>query len=117
MAQSSQAEALGTERILLAAVLIADAQVLPRLLADPPSLRAEHFSVEAHRLVFAAAVELREASVPVDAVTVCDALDRVGQLERAGGSEYLNSLLDVFPKLDLVGLARKLIEASATSDA
>src|SRR6185437_16317644 len=103
-----------TERIVLATILVADRMALPRLLADPVGLRPWHFSDERHRLVFAAILELHEATLAVDVITVCDALQDSGQLERGGGRAYINSLFDALPKLDLARMARRIIDAAGT---
>ena len=47
----------------------------------------------------------------MDVVTVCDRLERAGELERVGGREYVHSLPDALPRLDVLAIARKVITA------
>jgi replicative DNA helicase len=50
-----------------------------------------------HRLIFAAISALVENNQPPDAVTVSEHLQRLGQLEAAGGLPYLARLVEVTP--------------------
>ena len=50
-----------------------------------------------HRLIFAAIGSLAEAANPCDMVTVSEHLDNRGELEQAGGLEYLASLANETP--------------------
>jgi replicative DNA helicase len=50
-----------------------------------------------HRLIFAAVATLVERSQPPDAVTVSEYLQRLGQLEAAGGNDYLARLTQDTP--------------------
>lgn len=58
---------------------------------------AQDFYLDAHRKLFAAAVELYDAGRPVDAVTVADVLHQRKQVEDIGGYVYLAELLDAAP--------------------
>src|SRR3989449_2991436 len=80
------------------------------------------FYREAHRLLFRAMVALTERGDVIDPVTLRDELVRRGDLDRAGGMEYIGSLIDVVPTAanvdyhprivrDKAGL-RRLIEAA-----
>ena len=55
------------------------------------------FYREAHRRIFRAMVRLFERGSVLDVVTVSEALKEGGELENAGGLEYLASLLDAVP--------------------
>ncbi len=55
-----------------------------------------------HRLIFTTAKTLDSRGEPVDLVTVNSELDRTGDLEAAGGLEYLASLTDDLPFLSNV---------------
>jgi replicative DNA helicase len=55
------------------------------------------FYKEAHRILFRAMVSLTERSDVIDPVTLREELVRRGDLDRAGGMEYLATLLDVVP--------------------
>ena len=50
-----------------------------------------------HRLIFSAVAELVERNQPPDAVTVSEHLQRLGQLEAAGGLPYLARLVEDTP--------------------
>jgi replicative DNA helicase len=55
------------------------------------------FYKEAHRLLFRAMVSLTERGDVVDPVTLREELAKRGDLDRAGGMEYVAALLDVVP--------------------
>jgi len=50
-----------------------------------------------HRLIFAAIASLAEEANPCDVVTVSECLDNSGELESAGGLEYMASLANETP--------------------
>ncbi len=109
--------------------LEAEVSVLGGLLIDSQSVvRVEDtlsdsmFFREAHRILFRAIRQLHERRTAVDVVTVGDHLRDTGELERAGGMEYLAELLDAVPTAANIqyharivrekALLRRLIEAS-----
>jgi replicative DNA helicase len=55
------------------------------------------FYKEAHRIVFRAMVSLTERNDVIDPVTLREELSKRGDLDRAGGMEYLAALIDVVP--------------------
>ena len=55
------------------------------------------FYREGHRLLFRAMIALTERGDVIDPVTLRDELMRRGDLDRAGGMEYLGALIDVVP--------------------
>ena len=55
------------------------------------------FYREAHQLVCKAMLAVNNRSEPVDLVTVSAELRRMGQLENAGGGEYLTALINKVP--------------------
>ncbi|HET7789406.1 MAG TPA: replicative DNA helicase [Gemmatimonadales bacterium] len=55
------------------------------------------FYREGHRALFRAMIALTERGDVIDPVTLRDELMRRGDLDRAGGMEYLGSLIDVVP--------------------
>ncbi len=55
------------------------------------------FYREGHRLLFRSMVALTERSEAIDPVTLRDELGRRGDLDRAGGLEYIATLIDVVP--------------------
>jgi replicative DNA helicase len=62
-------------------------------------LRPEHFYRPRHGLIFNAMLRLKDKAEPepVDVLTVCDELERAGQLEEVGGREYVHSLPNLVP--------------------
>lgn len=53
----------------------------------------DDFYQHGHRLVFSVIAELSQGEHPVDVVTVCEALERRGELDRAGGTIYVGNLV------------------------
>jgi len=82
------------------------------------------FYREGHRLLFRAMIALTERGDVIDPVTMRDELDKRGDLDRAGGMEYLGSLIDVVPTAANIeyharivrdkALLRRLIEAATS---
>jgi replicative DNA helicase len=106
------------EQSVLAAMLI-DAEAITRateIVDDTMFFR------EGHRRIFRAVVALVEHLSGVDVVTLSDELDRRGELDAAGGREYLSFLADAVPTAANVehharivkekALLRRLIEVS-----
>jgi replicative DNA helicase len=62
-------------------------------------LRPDDFYRPRHQLIFRSMVRLKERTEPeaVDTLTVCDDLKRSGELEEAGGQDYVHSLPTVVP--------------------
>ncbi len=58
---------------------------------------AQDFYRKDHRLIFGAIASLAEAASPCDVVTVSEFLDNRGELEQAGGLEYLATLANETP--------------------
>lgn len=74
--------------------LMLDAQAWDKV-ADV--ITAEDFYRKDHRLIFTAIANLVEAGSPCDVVTVSEFLDKRGELEAAGGLEYLATLANETP--------------------
>ena len=60
-------------------------------------LRPEAFYVPAHQAVYNLVAELRDASKPIDFITLKQALKDRGQLDEIGGHEYLSDLFSFVP--------------------
>jgi replicative DNA helicase len=107
----------------------AEVSVLAGLLLDPESmLRIEDtiddtmFFTEDHRVLFRGMRSLHERKVGIDVVTLGDHLKTAGELDRAGGMEYLAELLDAVPTAANIqyhagivrdkALLRRLVEVS-----
>ena len=61
------------------------------------ALRAEHFYIEVHRLLFAAILALHEKAVDVDPITLSDQLKRDGALEAVGGLQFIYDIAGSVP--------------------
>jgi replicative DNA helicase len=85
------------ETSVLGAILLTE-QALDGVLLQV-GLRPEDFYRPRHQLIFRSMIRLKEKAEPeaVDALTVADDLRRAGELEEAGGEEYLHSLPTVVP--------------------
>src|SRR3972149_750504 len=85
-------------------------------------LHADDFYRERHALIYRLRLELFERRHPGDFVTMCDELERKGQLEDVGGPSYLSSLIANVPTsahvehyahiVERCGLMRRLIRAA-----
>ena len=90
------------EASVLGAILLTE-QALDGVLLEV-GLRSVDFYRPRHQLIFAAMIRLKEKAEPeaVDALTVSEELRRSGDLEKAGGESYVNSLPTVVPALGAV---------------
>ena len=83
--------------------LEAEAGVLSAVMLDPSAmdkitdLKPEYFYSEAHRRIFEACFELRQAGHPVDVLQVQSWLKDRGRLAQIGGAGYLTEILDAAP--------------------
>jgi replicative DNA helicase len=82
----------------------AEQSVLGALLIDRDAvvevaeiLRRDDFYRSQHGAIYGAVIELYERREPVDIVTVSEVLERNAELEHAGGSAYLTSLINLTP--------------------
>ena len=86
-------QSIEAERSVLGALLIDRDAVIE--VAEV--LRPDDFYRSDHGAIYAAILHLYERREPVDLVTVSEALERDGELERIGGSAYLTSLINLTP--------------------
>lgn len=75
---------------------------------------ADDFYRQDHRLVFEAITKLIEAGSPCDVVTVSEFLDNRGELEQAGGLEYLATLANETPGAANARAYAKILRERAT---
>src|SRR5256712_3340396 len=71
------------------------------------------FYREGHRLLFRSMIALTERGDVIDPVTLRDELVRRGDLDRAGGMEYLGGLIDVVPTAANVEYHAKIVRDKA----
>jgi replicative DNA helicase len=84
---------MDAERSILGAILLDNAAYYQA----SESLRAEEFSLDSHRRIFARLSEMMESARPVDIITLSEELRQQQQLEAIGGVAYLASLTDGVP--------------------
>ncbi|NYE18496.1 replicative DNA helicase [Microbacterium immunditiarum] len=85
------------------------------------TLRGPDFYIPKHELIFEAILTLYSHGEPTDVVAVTDELIKTGELQRAGGPDYLHSLTSIVPTAANAGyyasivaeraLLRRLVEA------
>src|SRR5215207_2735426 len=85
------------------------------------TLRGADFYVPKHELIFDAVLTLYSHGEPTDVVAVTDELIKTGELQRAGGADYLHTLTSIVPTAANAGyyasivaeraLLRRLVEA------
>ncbi len=139
MAVSVQPQANGSvppqndeaEVAVLGTILLTE-QALDQIFVDL-KLSADDFYRPRHGVIFRAMLRLKEKAEPeaVDALTVCDDLDRHNELEEAGGAAYIHALPTMVPAAGavrdyarivrdhsmlrrLLGAAREIQESVAT---
>lgn len=102
----AQDRAAHAERGVLGAILIC--HTVP---AEIGTLRPEMFLRESHRLLFAAMLGLGVRGEPIDPITLKAAMN--GELERAGGLEYVAALIDEVPTASHIGAHAALVRREA----
>lgn len=116
---------LDAERAMLGAVLMEGRRALDPL--DAAGVMATDFYTETHRIIYAQMQRLSAGGVPVDLVSLAEALIRAGQLEAVGGPPTLALLaeegsiaahLETYARI-VVDLAkhRELIQATMEAQA
>ncbi|GAA3753307.1 replicative DNA helicase [Microbacterium kribbense] len=85
------------------------------------TLRGADFYMPKHELIFEAILTLYSHGEPTDVITVTDELIKTGDLQRAGGADYLHTLTSIVPTAANAGyyasivseraLLRRLVEA------
>jgi hypothetical protein len=84
---------LEAERAVLGAILLDNAN-LDALTAAAP----EHFFLHQHQIVARAMLSMGAENIPIDLVTLMEALERAAQLEAAGGIAHISQLADGLPR-------------------
>jgi hypothetical protein len=84
------------EKALLGSALIDSPTVVPAIIET--DLSQNDFYSSYHRTILQHVLGLHSTRRPVELVSVCDSMRRAGDLEKAGGAEYLASLLDGVPR-------------------
>lgn len=99
------------ERAVLGAILLDNNAIA---VATEHLKDGDDFFLDSHRRIFRAMLGLADFYQPIELVTVCEHLERHGELEAAGGSAYLSQLMDGMPRgTNIVHYARIIREKSA----
>jgi replicative DNA helicase len=98
----------------------AEEAVLGSILIDPealfrvsPFLKGEDFYIQKNAWLYEAVLALHERREPIDFVTLCDELERQGQLEEVGGAAYVTHLINAVPSAIHVEAYGHIVEQSA----
>ena len=83
----------------------AEQAVLGGILIDPDALhrirsilKAGHFfQREKHGWIYEVCLHLSDRSEPIDFLTICDELERKGQLDEVGGAAFITTLINAVP--------------------
>src|SRR6195952_6179985 len=93
------------EREGLPASVHTERVILGSMLSDPVAvvdatakLQADDFSLDSHRRIYGAMLELSELGHAIDFITVAEVLIRRKELEAVGGRAYLMSLTEGLPR-------------------
>ena len=99
----------------------AEEAVLGSILIDPDAiiriatvLRPEDFYREKHGWVYDTALALHERREPIDFLTVCDELERRGQLDEVGGTAFITTLVNTVPTSIHAEHYARIVERAAT---
>jgi replicative DNA helicase len=99
----------------------AEEAVLGALLIDPDAvirvatiLRPDDFYREKHGWIYDSVLGLHERREPIDFLSVCDELDRRGQLNEVGGPAFITALINAVPTSIHVEHYAHIVERTAT---
>ena len=84
---------LEAEQAVLASALL-DGDCLPNIVAK---LTTKDFYSETHGIIFDCIVRLYTQNEPVDMITLCDELEKIGKLQYVGGMNYITVLTNAVP--------------------
>jgi replicative DNA helicase len=100
---------LEAERAVLGAILMDNETVYTVMeILEPPA-----FYQPSHRLIFSTMLDLSERGEPIDIVTLVDRLRSAGNLEKAGGPDYIPTLADEVPTSAGVANYAKIVREKA----
>ena len=101
--------------------LEAEEYVLGAMMLSPNAIEvvtdiidAGDFYRESHGKIYRAALELFQQGHPVDAITIADKLDELGQLEEVGGKERIRDIATLVPTTSNAGHHARIVREMAT---
>lgn len=77
------------------------------------TLRGTDFYIPKHELIFEAILTLYSHGEPTDVVAVTDELIKTGELQRAGGADYLHTLTSIVPTAANAGYYASIVSERA----
>jgi len=77
------------------------------------TVRGADFYIPKHELVYEAILTLYSHGEPTDVITVTDQLTKTGELQRAGGAEYLHTLTALVPTAANAGFYASIVQEKA----
>jgi replicative DNA helicase len=99
----------------------AEEAVLGAILIDPDAiirvatfLRPEDFYREKNGWIYDTALALHDKREPIDFLTVCDELERRGQLDQVGGAAFITTLINAVPTSIHAEHYARIVERTAT---
>jgi replicative DNA helicase len=99
----------------------AEEAVLGALLIDPDTIirvatiiKPDDFYREKHGWIYDAALALHERREPIDFLTVCDEMERRGQLHEVGGAAFITTLINAVPTSIHAEHYAHIVERTAT---
>lgn len=98
------------EQAVLAAVLIDEGAIVAAL----EIVDADAFYLEKHRALFRAMTTLAECGITIDPLTLADKLEQRGELDRAGGKDFLGWLVDAVPTSANITYHAQIVREKAT---
>jgi replicative DNA helicase len=100
---------LEAERAVLGAILMDNDSIYAVMEILEPSA----FYQPSHRLIFSTMIELSERGEPIDIVTLGERLRSAGNLDKAGGPDYIPTLADEVPTSAGVANYAKIVKEKA----
>jgi len=99
----------------------AEEAILGALLIDPDAIirvatiiKPDDFYREKHGWIYDAALNLHERREPIDFLTICDELERRGQLNEIGGAAFITTLINAVPTSIHAEHYARIVERTAT---
>ncbi len=100
---------LDAERSILGAVLLDNSAYNEAA----ESLKADDFSLDSHRRIFARMMDLMETGRPIDIITITEELSKKKEVEAVGGVAYLSSLTEGLPRRPSIEQYVKIVKDKA----
>ncbi len=97
---------LEAEKSVLGGILLENASINTVI----ELLKEEDFYKKAHKIIFSIMVELDTKEIPIDLVSLKEALKNSNQLDEIGGITYLSSLLETVPTASNISYYSKIVK-------